>query len=61
MIGVSECFNMGKNLNIDLNILFEVISTATGSCWAVNKYCPIPNIGPKSPSDNNYEGGFLQN
>lgn len=58
MIGVSECFNMGKNLNIDLNILFEVISTATGSCWSVNKYCPIPNIGPKSPSDNNYEGGF---
>ena len=58
MIGVGECFNMGKNLNIDLKILYEVISTATGSCWSVNKYCPIPGIGPNSPSDNDYEGGF---
>ena len=58
MIGVGACFNMGKNLNIDWKILYEVISTATGSCWSVNKYCPIPGIGPNSPSDNDYEGGF---
>ena len=32
MIGVSESFNMAKNLNLDLGILFDVISTATGSC-----------------------------
>lgn len=58
MIGVSESFNMAKNLNLDLKTLFEVISTATGSCWAINNYCPIPNIGPKSPADNNFLPGF---
>jgi len=58
MIGVSEAFNMAKNLNLDLNTLFEVISTATGSCWAVNNYCPIPSVGPISPADNNYLAGF---
>ena len=58
MIGVSEAFNMAKNLNLDLNTLFEVISTATGSCWAVNNYCPIPGVGPVSPADNNYLAGF---
>ena len=58
MIGVSESFNMAKNLNLDLNTLFQVISTATGSCWAVNSYCPIPNVGPQSPADNNFLPGF---
>jgi len=58
MIGVSESFNMAKNLNLDLSVLFEVISTATGSCWAVNNYCPIPGVGPKSPADNDYIAGF---
>ena len=50
---------MVKNLGLDLNKLFEVISTSTGSCWAVNAYCPIRGIGPTSPADNNYEGGFV--
>ena len=58
MIGVSESFNMAKKLKLDLNVLYEVISTATGSCWAVNNYCPIPNVGPQSPADNNFLPGF---
>ena len=49
---------LGKNLGLDLNKLFEVISTSTGSCWAVNSYCPIKGIGPISPADKDYEGGF---
>jgi len=58
MIGVAESFNMAKKLKLDLNILFDVVSTATGSCWAVNNYCPIPNVGPHSPADNNFLPGF---
>jgi len=58
MIAVGESFNLGKNLGLDLNKLFDVISTSTGSCWAVNSYCPIKGIGPNSPADRNYEGGF---
>ena len=58
MIAVGESFNLGKNLGLDLNKLFEVISTSTGSCWAVNSYCPIKGVGPTSPADKDYEGGF---
>jgi 3-hydroxyisobutyrate dehydrogenase len=58
MIGVGESFNMAKKLNLDLNILYEVISTATGSCWAVNNYCPVNNVGPQSPADNDFLPGF---
>ena len=58
MIAVGESFNLGKKLGLDLNKLFDVISTSTGSCWAVNSYCPIKGIGPNSPADKDYEGGF---
>ena len=39
-------------------ILYDVISTATGSCWSINNYCPIQNVGPKSPADNDFLPGF---
>ncbi len=61
MIGVGEAFNLGKNLGLDLKKLFDVLSTSTGSCWAVNSYCPIKSVGPKSPADNNFEPGFSAN
>ena len=61
MIGVGEAFNLGANLGLDLNKLFEILSTSTGSCWAINSYCPIENIGPQSPADNNFKPGFSAN
>ena len=47
-----------ENLNLNLKKLFEVLSTSSGSCWAINNYCPYKGIGPKSPADNNFKGGF---
>ncbi len=58
MIAVGESFKLGKNLGLDLNKLFNVLSTSSGSCWAINTYCPIKGIGPESPSDKDYNGGF---
>ena len=58
MVGVSESFNLAENLKIDLNKLFDVVSTSSGSCWAVNNYCPVKNVGPLSPVDNDFKAGF---
>jgi len=58
MIGVGEAFNLGENLGLDLQKLYEILSTSTGSCWAINNYCPIKGVGPQSPADNNFEPGF---
>ena len=58
MIGVGEAFNLGNNLGLDPGKLYEILSTSTGSCWAVNSYCPIEGIGPQSPADNNFKPGF---
>ena len=61
MIGVGEAFNLGKNLGLDQRKLFDVLSTSTGSCWAINTYCPIEGVGPNSPADNNFQPGFSGN
>ena len=58
MIAVGESFELGQRLDLDPNKLFDVLSTSSGSCWAINTYCPIQNVGPTSPSDNGYKGGF---
>ena len=58
MIGVGEAFNLGKNLGLDPQKLFEILSTSTGSCWAINSYCPIKGVGPTSPADNDFKPGF---
>lgn len=58
MIGTGEAFNLGRKLGLDMNTLFSVLSTSTGSCWSVNSYCPVPGVGPQSPADNAYQPGF---
>ena len=58
MIGVGEAFNLGQNLGLDPQKLFEILSTSTGSCWAINSYCPLKGVGPKSPADNDFQPGF---
>ena len=44
MIGVGEAFSLGQNLGLDPEKLFEILSTSTGSCWAINNYCPIKRM-----------------
>ncbi len=58
MIGTCEAFALAEKLGLDQNRLFDVVSTSSGSCWSVNTYCPVPQVGPTSPSDNNYQPGF---
>lgn len=58
MIGACEAFALAEKLGLSQQALFDVVSTSSGSCWSVNTYCPVPGVGPKSPSDNDYRPGF---
>ena len=58
MIGVCESFTLAKKIGLDLEKLYEVSSNSSGSCWALNTYCPAPDIGPETPADKNYLPGF---
>lgn len=58
MIGTCEAFSMAEKLGLSQSALFDVVSTSSGSCWSVNTYCPVPGVGPQSPSDNDFAPGF---
>ncbi len=58
MIGVSEAFNLADALGLDRQKLFDISSTASGQCWSLNTYCPVPGPVPTSPANNDYQPGF---
>jgi 3-hydroxyisobutyrate dehydrogenase len=58
MIGVSEGFMLAKRLGLDAQKLFDVASTASGQCWALTNYCPVPGPVPASPANRDYQAGF---
>jgi 3-hydroxyisobutyrate dehydrogenase len=58
MIGASEAFVLGEKLGLSHQALFDVLSTSSGSCWAVNTYCPVPGPVPTSPANNGFKPGF---
>ena len=58
MIGTSEAFAMAQKLGLDPQTFFDISSVSSGQNWSMTAYCPVPGVGPQSPSDNDYQGGF---
>lgn len=58
MIGTSEAFNLGRALGLEDQVLFDVASNASGQCWSLTSYCPVPGPVPSSPANNDYAPGF---
>ena len=57
-MGGAEAFVLGERLGLDAQVLYDVISTSSGYCWAVNVNCPVPGPVPGSPANRDYEPGF---
>lgn len=58
MIAVSEAFVLAEKLGLEAQALYDVASAASGQCWSLTTYCPVPGVGPASPADNGYKPGF---
>jgi 3-hydroxyisobutyrate dehydrogenase len=58
MIAVSEAFVLAEKLGIEAQKLFEISSQASGQCWAMTSYCPVPGPVPASPANRDYQAGF---
>ncbi len=58
MIGVSEAFNLGRALGLDDQTFYDVAANASGQCWSLTSYCPVPGPVPASPANNAYQPGF---
>jgi 3-hydroxyisobutyrate dehydrogenase len=58
MIATCETFAMAKKLGLDLQTFYDISSKASGQNWSMTSYCPVPGVGPTTPADNGYQGGF---
>ncbi|WP_239804919.1 3-hydroxyisobutyrate dehydrogenase [Croceicoccus hydrothermalis] len=61
MIGTCEAFKLAERLGLDAQNFYDIASVSSGQCWSMTSYCPVPGVGPQSPSDNDYDGGFATN
>jgi 3-hydroxyisobutyrate dehydrogenase len=58
MIGTCEAFAMAQKLGLDPQTFYDISSVSSGQCWSMTSYCPVPGVGPVTPADNGYQGGF---
>ena len=58
MIAVSEAFTLAKKLGLSAEKLFEISSHASGQCWSMTSYCPVPGLVATSPANHDYRPGF---
>ncbi len=58
MIGTCEAISLAKKLGLDPARFFDIASQSSGQCWSMTSYFPEPGVGPNSPADRGFEGGF---
>ncbi len=58
MAGTCEAFVLAQKLGLDPQVFFDISSKASGQSWSMTSYCPVPGVGPETPADRNYGGGF---
>ncbi len=58
MIGTCEAFALADKLGLDRQKLFDISSTASGQCWSLTSYCPVPGPVEASPANRDYQPGF---
>ena len=58
MVATCEAFALALKLGLDPQTFYDISSKASGQSWSMTSYCPLPGVGPQSPADNDYQGGF---
>ena len=61
MIAISEAFTLGEKLGLEPKKFFEISSQASGQCWSMTSYSPVPGLMENVPSNNEYKPGFTSN
>ena len=58
MAATCETFVLAGKLGLDLQTFYDISSKASGQSWSMTSYGPVPGVGPETPADRGYEGGF---
>ncbi|WP_132991856.1 3-hydroxyisobutyrate dehydrogenase [Gordonia zhaorongruii] len=57
-VAVGEAFVLAEKLGLSDQALYDVVTGATGNCWALHTNCPVPGPVPTAPSENEFRPGF---
>lgn len=58
MVATCETLALAQKLGLDPQRFYDIASVSSGQNWSLTSYCPLPGVGPTSPADNDYKGGF---
>ena len=58
MVATCEAFLLAQKLGLDAQTFFDISSVSSGQSWSMTSYCPVPGVGPDTPADHDYQGGF---
>lgn len=58
MVATCETLALAQKLGLDPQKFFDIASVSSGQCWSLTSYAPLPGVGPATPADNDYKGGF---
>ncbi|AJP72888.1 3-hydroxyisobutyrate dehydrogenase [Sphingomonas hengshuiensis] len=58
MVATCEAFVLAEKLGLDLQRFYDIASVSSGQSWSMTSYCPVPGVGPETPADRDYQGGF---
>ena len=58
MVATCEAFLLAEKLGLEAQAFYDIASVSSGQSWSMTSYCPVPDVGPETPADRDYEGGF---
>jgi 3-hydroxyisobutyrate dehydrogenase len=58
MVATCEAFGLAEKLGLDAQAFYDIASISSGQSWSMTTYCPVPGVGPDTPADHDYQGGF---
>ncbi|MBV7255163.1 3-hydroxyisobutyrate dehydrogenase [Pacificimonas sp. WHA3] len=58
MAATCETLALAQKLGLDPQTFYDIASVSSGQSWSLTSYCPLPGVGPDSPADRGYAGGF---
>jgi 3-hydroxyisobutyrate dehydrogenase len=59
MLAVAEASTLAVKEGVDLGVLYEVLTHATGDCTAVRTRIPFEGARPDTPASNGWQPGFM--
>ncbi|MBX9795971.1 3-hydroxyisobutyrate dehydrogenase [Sphingomonas sp.] len=58
MVATCEAFVLAEKLGLAAQKFYDIASVSSGQSWSMTSYCPVPGVGPETPADRDYQGGF---